>query len=99
MLGGGEVRRADVVPGTRGRSTADGRIIDLIDSHFREAAISIRLLWQDGYEMVGLVDRADRDRWGLRIVRGMPLEAASVFAAWACLRIARAALLGAFGLY
>ena len=42
MLGRGEVRRADVVPGTRGRSTADGRIIDLIDSHFREAGLSVK---------------------------------------------------------
>ena len=42
MLGGGAVRRADVVPGTRGRSTADGRIIDLIDSHFREAGLSVK---------------------------------------------------------
>lgn len=41
-VGGGEVRRADVVPGTRGRSTADGRIIDLIDSHFREAGLSVK---------------------------------------------------------
>jgi len=41
-LGGGEVRRADIVPGTRGRSTADGRIIDLIDSHFREAGLSVK---------------------------------------------------------
>ena len=42
MVGGGQVRRADVVPGTRGRSTADGRIIDLIDSHFREAGLSVK---------------------------------------------------------
>ncbi len=41
-IGGGKVRRADVVPGTRGRSTADGRIIDLIDSHFREAGLSVK---------------------------------------------------------
>lgn len=41
-VGGGQVRRADVVPGTRGRSTADGRIIDLIDSHFREAGLSVK---------------------------------------------------------
>jgi len=41
-LGGPEVRRADVVPGTRGRSTADGRIIDLIDSHFRESGLSVQ---------------------------------------------------------
>ena len=42
MLGGGLVPRADIVPGTRGRSTADGRIIDLIDSHFREAGLSVK---------------------------------------------------------
>lgn len=42
MLGGPEVRRADVVPGTRGRSTADGRIIDLVDSHFRQAGLSVK---------------------------------------------------------
>lgn len=41
-VGGGEVRRADIVPGTRGRSTADGRIIDLIDSHFRQAGLSVK---------------------------------------------------------
>jgi N-formylglutamate amidohydrolase len=34
-------RRADVVPGTRGRSTADGRLIDLVDTHFREAGLSV----------------------------------------------------------
>jgi N-formylglutamate amidohydrolase len=41
-VGGRAVRRADIVPGTRGRSTADGRIIDLIDSHFREAGLSVK---------------------------------------------------------
>lgn len=34
-------RRADVVPGTRGRSTADPRVIDLVDSHFRAAGLSV----------------------------------------------------------
>jgi N-formylglutamate amidohydrolase len=42
MIGRGQVRRADVVPGTRGRSTADGRIIDLVDSHFREAGLTVK---------------------------------------------------------
>jgi N-formylglutamate deformylase len=42
VFGGRQVRRADVVPGTRGRSTADGRIIDLIDAHFREAGLSVK---------------------------------------------------------
>jgi N-formylglutamate deformylase len=36
------VRRADVVPGTQGRSTADARVIDLVDAHFREAGLSVR---------------------------------------------------------
>ncbi len=41
-LGGREIRRADIVPGTYGRSTADGRIIDLIDTHFRGAGLSVK---------------------------------------------------------
>lgn len=36
------VRRADVVPGTRGRTTADARVIDLVDAHFRGAGLSVR---------------------------------------------------------
>lgn len=35
-------RRADVVPGTRGRSTAHGRLIDAVDAHFRAAGLSVR---------------------------------------------------------
>lgn len=35
-------RRADVVPGTRGRTTAHPRIIDLVDAHFRAAGLSVR---------------------------------------------------------
>ena len=35
-------RRADVVPGTRGRTSADRRLIDLIDAHFRAAGLSVR---------------------------------------------------------
>ncbi|HEX7479681.1 MAG TPA: N-formylglutamate amidohydrolase [Polyangiales bacterium] len=34
--------RADVVPGTQGRSTADPRIIDLVDAHFRAAGLRVR---------------------------------------------------------
>lgn len=41
-FGGAAIRRADVVPGTRGRSTADGRIIDLVDAHFRQAGLSVK---------------------------------------------------------
>lgn len=35
-------RRADVVPGTRGRTSADPRVIDLVDAHFRAAGLSVR---------------------------------------------------------
>lgn len=36
------IRRADVVPGTRGRTTADARLIDLVDAHFRAAGLTVR---------------------------------------------------------
>jgi N-formylglutamate amidohydrolase len=35
-------RRADVVPGSCGRSSADRRVIDLVDAHFRAAGLSVR---------------------------------------------------------
>jgi N-formylglutamate amidohydrolase len=35
-------RRADVVPGTRGRSTASSRVIDAVDAHFRSKNLSVR---------------------------------------------------------
>jgi len=35
-------RRADIVPGTRGRSTADARVIDEVDVHFRAAGLTVR---------------------------------------------------------
>jgi N-formylglutamate deformylase len=35
-------RRADVVPGTRGRTTASSSLIDLVDGHFRGAGLSVR---------------------------------------------------------
>lgn len=36
------VARADIVPGTQGRTTADPRVIDLVDAHFREAGLTVR---------------------------------------------------------
>jgi N-formylglutamate deformylase len=39
---GSSAPRADVVPGTRGRTTADARVIDLVDRHFREAGLTVR---------------------------------------------------------
>jgi N-formylglutamate deformylase len=35
-------RRADIVPGSLGGTTADARIIDLVDRHFRAAGLSVR---------------------------------------------------------
>jgi N-formylglutamate deformylase len=35
-------RRADVVPGSAGRTSADPRVIDLVDAHFRQAGLSVR---------------------------------------------------------
>ncbi len=35
-------RRPDVVPGSRGRTSADPRLIDLIGEHFREAGLSVK---------------------------------------------------------
>jgi N-formylglutamate deformylase len=35
-------RRADVVPGTQGRTTADARVIDMVDAYFRAAGLSVR---------------------------------------------------------
>ena len=34
--------RADVVPGTRGRTTADARVIDCVDAHFRAAGLTVK---------------------------------------------------------
>jgi N-formylglutamate deformylase len=35
-------QRADVVPGTCGRTSADPRVIDLVDMHFRSAGLRVR---------------------------------------------------------
>ena len=35
-------QRADVVPGSCGRTSADARVIDLVDAHFRGAGLSVR---------------------------------------------------------
>jgi N-formylglutamate deformylase len=38
---GGRERRADVVPGTRGRTSASGPVIDLVERHFTEEGLSV----------------------------------------------------------
>lgn len=35
-------RRADIVPGTQGRTTADPRVIELVERHFKDAGLSVR---------------------------------------------------------
>lgn len=35
-------QRADIVPGTCGRTSADPRVIDLVDAHFRNAGLRVR---------------------------------------------------------
>jgi N-formylglutamate amidohydrolase len=41
VRGGPILTRADVVPGTLGRSSAAGSVIDVIDQHFRAAGLSV----------------------------------------------------------
>ena len=41
-VGRGGVVRADVVPGTQGRTTAAGKLIDLVDAHARESGWNVR---------------------------------------------------------
>jgi N-formylglutamate deformylase len=38
----GHTRRADVVPGTRHRTSADPRVIDAVERHYRAAGLSVR---------------------------------------------------------
>jgi N-formylglutamate amidohydrolase len=62
------VRRADIVPGTRGRTTCDGRVIDLVDAHFRAAGLSVRHddPYRGGYT-TGHYGRPDRGRHAIQI--------------------------------
>jgi N-formylglutamate deformylase len=40
--GKGRERRADVVPGTRGRTSASAKVIDLVESHFTRGGLTVR---------------------------------------------------------
>jgi N-formylglutamate amidohydrolase len=42
MARGGREKRADVVPGSRGRTSASERVIDLVERHFLSAGMSVR---------------------------------------------------------
>lgn len=61
-------RRADVVPGTQGRTTADAMVIDLVDAHFREAGLSV--VHDDPYKggfTTQYYGRPDRDQHAIQI--------------------------------
>ena len=61
------IRRADVVPGTRGRSTADGSVIDLVEQHFRAAGLSVR--HDDPYRGGETTVRCGRPEEGIHAVQ------------------------------
>lgn len=42
LLNDRPLRRADIVPGSRGRTTASASVIDTVDAHFRAAGLSVR---------------------------------------------------------
>jgi N-formylglutamate amidohydrolase len=78
--GGSTQRRADVVPGTRGRTTAHGAIIDVVDAHFRAAGLSVR--HDDPYRGGATTKRWGRPGEGLHAVqielnRGLYMDEAS----------------------
>jgi N-formylglutamate amidohydrolase len=65
--GGGIVRRADVVPGSRGRSTAAREVLDTIEAHFRAAGLSVR--HDDPYRGGATTARWGRPHEGLHAVQ------------------------------
>ncbi|MBP6831940.1 MAG: N-formylglutamate amidohydrolase [Deltaproteobacteria bacterium] len=60
-------RRADVVPGTRGRSTAGGKLIDAVDAHFRAAGLSVR--HDDPYRGGATTQRYGRPSAGMHAIQ------------------------------
>lgn len=60
-------RRADIVPGTLGRTSADRRLIDLVDAHFRGAGLSVR--HDDPYRGGFTTQHYGRPREGWHVVQ------------------------------
>ena len=60
-------RRADVVPGTRGRTTAGGALIDAVDAHFRAAGLSVR--HDDPYRGGATTQRYGRPSAGVHAIQ------------------------------
>jgi N-formylglutamate deformylase len=67
QLGHARRRRADVVPGTRGRSTAAGSLIDAVDAHFRAAGLSVR--HDDPYRGGATTQRYGRPATGVHAIQ------------------------------
>jgi N-formylglutamate amidohydrolase len=63
----GTTRRADVVPGTRGRTTSDPRVIDLVERHFRAAGLSVR--HDDPYRGGWTTGQYGRPERGIHVVQ------------------------------
>lgn len=63
----GGARRADIVPGSRGRTTASPVVIDLIDAHFRAAGLSVR--HDDPYRGGYTTQRYGRPSEGLHAIQ------------------------------
>ncbi len=64
---GTRVRRADVVPGTRGQTTAHPSLIALVDAHFRAAGLSVR--HDDPYRGGATTGRWGRVREGFHAIQ------------------------------
>lgn len=60
-------RRADVVPGTQGRTSAHPAFIDLVDAHFRAAGLSVR--HDDPYRGGYTTQHYGRPREGIHVVQ------------------------------
>lgn len=67
QLGQAPRRRADVVPGTRGRSTAGAALIDAVDAHFRAAGLSVR--HDDPYRGGATTQRYGRPAAGMHAIQ------------------------------
>lgn len=75
------VRRADVVPGSRGRTSAGTAVIDAVDAHFRAAGLSVR--HDDPYRGGATTARWGRPRDGFHALqiefnRGVYMDEASL---------------------
>ncbi len=81
LIGDQMIRRADVVPGSRGRTSAHASVIDAVDAHFRAAGLSVR--HDDPYRGGATTTRWGRPRDGVHAIqiefnRGIYMDEASL---------------------